>query len=131
MQADKFLIAECAKLKEASKLFSACIQDYSRNYVQEINEKIKAGKASLHSIENEGREIGYFAIEIDNGEFWVLALAVENSEKIYDSIERYLCEMAKKAECKRISFCTLRPGLIRKTIASGYQVSQIILTKSL
>lgn len=129
---NRITLHECEKLSEAEILFRNCPQDNLAGHVETINEKIKAKTAKLHEVKKGGESVGFLASEIHNGEFYVLALSLNQICGAFENIvDPLLTVLAKQNGCRCITFSTVRPGLIRQALQNSFIVSEVVMRKHL
>ena len=132
LKINDFSVSLCDKLSEAEILFRKCPQDNLAGHVEMINEKLRNGLASLYSIKKGDEKIGFFCAEIFDKTFHVLALSANGACGVFDNISTpFIEKIAEKSGCACVAFSTVRPGLIKQAIKSGFNVSEIVMKKYL
>lgn len=131
MKIDPYILKQVSDPEKASRLFGECKQDAEARHVEEINRKVTSKQAELYQLSKDGKEIGYIAVEQNGSEFWILALAVDESFKKAADIAKDLEREARNRGLSSIMFSTVRPGLIETMLNGGFTASEIIMRKSL
>jgi hypothetical protein len=127
----KIVLHECEQLSEAEILFRNCPQDNLAGHADLISQNIKEGKTKLFKVVKEGREIGFVAVEIYNSEFIVVAMHTNEHCSVFDNVLPMFIETAKQRGCRCVTFSTIRHGLIKQAIKSGFILSEIVMRKHL
>jgi hypothetical protein len=57
------------------------------------------------------------------------AFSPESGERLTEKVLPQIEELAREHGCATISFHTIRPGLLRKAMAQGFRVCEVIVRK--
>ncbi|WP_079214979.1 hypothetical protein [Herbaspirillum robiniae] len=66
-----------------------------------------------------GQTVGAYLLEVIGAEVFILAAAGRADLNMTAAIDAAVCQMAQDFDT--VAFCTIRPGLMKKTAALGYK----------
>lgn len=103
--------------------------------IDEIYKLATTGKATVVKCSTEeGRELGVavYGLDFEMSELVVyLVKCVIPDLDIWLAINETLAELGRRHGLKRMQCITIRPGLVRKAIHSGWRISEVVLRKEI
>lgn len=110
-------------------------RDVPGRYEEELAAKVSRGAAHLAHVETDAGLAGIIVYSVARvgSERELLIIAAFGGQDRRDLTAEVLPEIEKLAvrmECKTVRFHTMRPGLIEKTTAQGFRISEVILRKT-
>jgi hypothetical protein len=98
-----------------------------------LAEKVSRGAASVAELVTPSGVVGFlvYAFAFGGRELVLIACHGRDGTNLAGEIREHVETFARRKGCSSVRFHTMRPGLVRRAVASGYHVGEIILRKNL
>lgn len=108
--------------------------DWPGDHAEELREMVVSGAAEMVEVHTAAGHVGFVVYQVDDSfpqpELIVVsAYGADTEHDLTSEVLPQLEKIARSAGCASIRFHTMRAGLIRKAMAEGWRVSEVLMRK--